>query len=164
MEIVITLGLLSLILWKIWPWLGGSPYLPSEDQRVEEIIKLAQVKGGEKVADLGSGNGKLVIALAKAGAEAHGFEINPFLVFYSRCLIKRANLSQKAFIHWQNFYQTDLSSFSLITLFILAYQMKKLEPKLKKELKKGAKVISNHFTFPNWQVNKKVGEVILYQV
>jgi hypothetical protein len=114
------------------------------------------------MADLGSGNGKIVIEFAKRGAEAHGFEINLILVWISRMRIRKLGLQKKAFIHWKNFFKQDFSDFDIITSFQIIYLMPGLENKLKKELRKGAKVISNTWKFPHWKPKKRLGDVYLY--
>ena len=89
----------------LWPFIFGAPFEPTSDRKLKIMMKLAKVKKGEKAVDHGSGDGKIVIALAKAGAEAHGYEINPLLVLFSRYKIKKAGLKGKAFIHWKNFWK-----------------------------------------------------------
>lgn len=140
----------------------GAPYVPSSWEKLQVILKLAKVKKEQKAVDLGSGDGRIVMALAKLGAEAHGFEINPDLVFKSQDNIESAGLEKQAFIHHQNYWETDLSSFDIITVYGISCIMAPLEEKLKKELKPGAKVICNFFTFPNWTPDIKAGEVYLY--
>lgn len=146
----------------IGPLLLGSPFVPSSDERLDKMIKLANVKPGEKVADLGSGDGKIVIALAQKGAVAYGYEVNPYLAWKSRWKIKRLGLEKNAKIIMKDFWKEDFSSFDLITLYCLPYVMKGLEKKLKTELKPGARIVSNHFTFPNWKPKIVEGETKLY--
>jgi len=126
------------------------------------MIELSKVKKGQKVADLGSGDGKIVIEFAKRGAEAHGFEINLILVWISRMRIRRQGFQNKAFIHWKNFFKQNFSTFDIVTSFQFIYFMPGLEEKLQKELKKGAKVISNTWKFPYWKPKKRLGDVYLY--
>src|SRR5688572_3270112 len=71
---------------------GGSVYAKSTDEIVVKMISLLEAKPAQKAADLGSGDGRLLIALAKAGVESHGYEINPFLVWLSRKNIREAGL------------------------------------------------------------------------
>ncbi|MFZ1970731.1 MAG: methyltransferase domain-containing protein [Candidatus Nanoarchaeia archaeon] len=162
----ILLIILIIILLIFFSWISsfffGAPFQPSSNRALKEIIELAKIKKGQKTADLGSGNGKIVIEFAKQGAEAHGFEINPFLVWISRRKIKKAGLQKKAFIHWKNFFKQDFSKFGIITSFQISYIMPELECKLKRELKEGAKVISNTWKFPNWKPKKRLGDVYLY--
>ena len=141
----------------------GAVYLPTKKEAVEKMIELAKIKPGEKAVDLGAGDGRLVIALAKADIEAHGYEINPILILLAKINIYKAGLKGKAFIHFKNFWQEDLSRFDIVVVFGIGHIMEKLEKKLDKELKKGARVVSNSFTFPNWRLSKKENGVFLYE-
>ncbi len=141
----------------------GAPFVPTQADALERMIRSAEIKPGEKLADLGSGDGRIVIAAAKAGAEAHGFEINPLLVWYSRRQIKKAGLNGKAFIHWKSFWYQDFSSYQIVTLFGITSIMKNLEQKLKTELSPGSRVVSNIFRFPNWEYTKD-GSVYTYRI
>lgn len=142
----------------------GAPYEPSRKKVIESMIRESRVKRGEKFVDLGSGDGRIVIAFAKAGAEAHGYEVNPFLVLLSRRKINKLGLEKKAIIHWKNFWKEDLSSFDVVGLFQVNYVMGALERKLKKELRRGSRVVSNLWVFPNWKVSRKSGKVCLYKI
>jgi len=141
----------------------GAIFVSSKEEKIKKIIELAEIKSGEKAADLGAGDGRLVIALAKKGAEAHGYEINPLLVWQARRNINKAGLGGKAFIHWKNFWREDLSRFDIIIVYGIGYIMKKLEEKLRKELKNNARVVSNAFCFPTWPQIKKEDGVYLYR-
>lgn len=141
----------------------GAPYVPTHDKILKKMIALLSIKPGEKAVDLGSGDGKIVIALAQAGAEAHGYEINPFLVLWSKRNIKKAGLAGKAFIHWKSFWSVDFSCFQIVTVYGITYMMKRLEKKSQKELKTGARVASNAFTFPNWSPIQNNDGIYLYK-
>ena len=95
----------------------GAIYDPSSQAEAESMAAIADVRPGEMAADLGSGDGRVVCALARAGAIAHGYEINPILVLVSRRKIRGAGLAGRAFIHWGNFWRKDLSNYSLVTTF-----------------------------------------------
>ncbi len=142
----------------------GAVFASSTPEIIEKMMVFANIKTGEKTADIGSGDGRLVIAMAKRGAEAHGYEINPLLVWLSRRNIKKAGLNGQAFIHWKNLWRVDFSEFSVVTVYGISYMMKKLETKLKKELKPGARVVSKYFTFPSWPYSKKEDNIYLYIV
>jgi len=142
----------------------GAPFVPINAMVLKRMVALLQIQPGEKAADLGSGDGRIVIELAKAGARAEGYEINPFLILTSRRNIKHAEVSQQAFIHWKNFWTEDLSSFQVITLFGMPHMMKKLQGKLTKELKPGARVISHQFRFPDWPISQQESQLYLYRV
>ncbi|MDO8474498.1 MAG: 50S ribosomal protein L11 methyltransferase [bacterium] len=146
------------------PMLLGAPFVPIDKTVLKRMIALLQVQPGEKAADLGSGDGRVVIALAKAGAIAEGYEINQFLVLASRKNIKNAGISAQASIHWKNFWGQDLSSFQVVTLFGMPHMMKKLGAKLRKELKPGTKVISHQFMFPDWPISQQESQLYLYRI
>lgn len=140
----------------------GAIYVPTKEKRIQKMIDFLEIRPGEKAVDLGAGDGRLVVALAKAGAEAYGYEINPFLVSRARKNIRKAGLEGRAFIHQKNFWKEDLSQFDVVTLYGITHIMKKLEDKLRKELKPNARVASNAFNFPTWEYSKKEGAVYLY--
>lgn len=137
--------------------------MPTKNESVQRIVVLAKVHKGQKAADLGSGDGRIVIELAKAGAEAHGYEINPLLVCWSRWKIYRTGLSGKAFIHWKDFWLENLSRYDVITIYGITYIMQKLEKKLQKELKKNARVVSYIFKFPNWTCFSSKQNIYIYR-
>ena len=160
------IALLLFVLILISMLFFGAPFDPSNSESLRKMIKLAKVKKGDKVADLGSGNGKVVIAFAKLPRvkEVHGFEINPFLMLISKRRIRKHNLDKKAKIHWRNFWTQNLRDFDVITVFQIHYVMEKLGNKLKKELNKNARIVSNLWKFPNLKLKKADGEVRLYSV
>lgn len=140
----------------------GAFFAATRQGQIKKMIALAEIKPGEKAVDLGSGDGRLVIALAKAGAEAHGYEINPFLVLIAKRNIIKAGFENKAFIHWKNFWLEDISKFNIVTIFGIGYMMGKLEAKLKRELNPGSRIISKYFIFPTWLQFKKEDNIHLY--
>lgn len=146
----------------IFPLVGGAPYVPSDDRIVDMMVSLAGIKEGEKAADLGSGDGRIVVSLAKAGAVADGYEISPFLVWYSRYRLKKEGLSKNAKILQKNFWKVDFSDYDVIALYQVTYVMNGLEKKLLKELKPGARVVCNAFKMPNWKPKTQKDGVFLY--
>lgn len=147
----------------VWLLVIGAPYVPTNNRGVAKILECSEIAPGMKIADLGSGDGRILIALAKAGAIAHGYEINPFLVWYSRYMIRRAGLQDKAFVHWKNIWGVNFSDYQVITLFGITHIMHRLEKKLRQELKSGARVVSVSFSFPTWPLKKKLHGVLVYE-
>lgn len=150
-QIVALIVLLVLEYLLLRPLINGAVYFPTSETSVQTMLRLANIKRGEKVVDLGSGDGRVLLAFARAGAEAHGYEINPILVWRSRKAIREAGLQGKIFVHWKSFWRADLSSFDVVILYGIPYIMKKLEVKLGKELKTGTRVLSNIYRFPGWR-------------
>lgn len=146
----------------LWAALHGAPFVPSSFKVADIMIKAAGAKAGKKIADLGSGDGRIVIALALAGADAVGYEINPFLVWYSRFKIWRAGLTNKARIQNGDIRKINYSQFNAVTIYTSSYIMQNMEDKLHAELPKGTRVVSNSFQFENWPETKSFGKVYVY--
>ncbi len=141
----------------------GAYYAGTSQKRLQRILKLAKVQPNDKVVDLGSGDGRIVKALAEAGAGVTGIEINPWLVFKSKRLIEKANLEKKASILRQNLWEHDLDQYDTVIIYGISHIMKDLEEKLEKELKPGAKFISVYFKLPSIEPTDSEPEIYLYQ-
>lgn len=160
--IILALVILAGTVFLFFYIMTGPPYLPSKQKKVEKMAHLLEIQPGQKAIDIGSGDGRIVIALAKAGAEAHGVEINPALVWLSRRNIKKAGLQENAFIHSKSFWRQNFSDFDIVTLYGMPHTMRRLEGKLMRELKPGAKVACNTFKLPTWRCEKEEDGVYLY--
>lgn len=145
------------------PLSKGVPFAVSTPAKVKKIITLAGDLKGKKIADLGSGDGRIVIALAQAGAEAHGYEINLPIVWLSRWRIKKSGVNGQAFIHRKNYWSVNLAEYDVIVLFGVWYIMEKLEKKLSAELKPGTMIISNFCSLPHWQILKQDDKIFVYR-
>ncbi len=141
----------------------GALYIPSKDKEIETMVELARISGAKTAIDLGAGDGRIVMALAGQGIQAHGYEINPLLVFEANRNIKKAGLQTRAFVHWGNFWNQDFSQFDLVVIYGISFAMEKLEKKLAGEAKPGAKIISNYFRFPTWLPTHREGRVYVYE-
>lgn len=153
-----------LVFYVFFPLGRGAIYDPSTQEETVIMAEVAAVAAGEKAADLGSGDGRVVIALARRGAEAHGFEVNPILVHVSRRNIRRAGLEGQAFIHWRSFWRADLSSFDIITVFQVSFVMGRLEAKVKRELPAGARIVSHYWRFPTLLAETSRGDIYRYRI
>lgn len=140
----------------------GAPYKTTDDTTIEHLIASARLKKGDKIVDLGSGDGKIIIAFAKKGYEAHGVEINPILTWLTRRRIKQLGIENKAFVHRRDMWEEDISLYDVIIIYQITYIMGRMEKKLRKEMKPGARVLSNHFIFPHWKPLRKLGRVSVY--
>ena len=115
------------------------------------------------MADIGSGDGRVVIEFAKKGFDATGIEINPFLVLWSRMKIKRLGLKNAEIIR-KNFWKYDFTCFDVIYLFQLTSVNAMLTEKFRKELKTGAIVISAGFQMFNLNLVKNEGIFWVYRI
>lgn len=135
--------------------LFGAPFVPMDKDRVEEMLAFAGVKAGEIVADLGAGDGRIVIAAARRGARAEGWEINPYLWLWAQWNIKRAGVGGRATVHLGSYWDRTFRDVDLVTLFLITRQMRRMQKKLRAELKPGSRVASYAFTFPDWELRGK---------
>lgn len=161
-QLILLILLIAINVILFYSIIKGAPFAPTDPDVVSKMVEMADVKPGDKAVDVGSGDGRLVIALAEAGAEAHGYEINPLLVWWSRHKIRKSGLQDKAFIHGKSFWHQDFSSYDAITVFGMSHIMKKLSDKLRSELPPGARVISNTFSLPDWPRRQKIDRMYLY--
>ncbi len=142
----------------------GAPFVPTDQRNVDEMLKLAGVKAGEKVVDLGSGDGRIIVAAAKLGARAEGWEISPFLWLASLWRIRRAGVAGLAKAHLGTYWSEKFGDADVVTLFLINTQMKRMEKKLRQELRPGSRVVSYAFKFPGWPLAGKSGTgVYLYR-
>lgn len=137
-----------------------APFVSSKKEVVRKMIKIAQIKKGDKVFDLGSGDGRLVIEAAKAGALAAGVEKNPFLVLFSK--IKARLADTKAKIIWGDIFDQNLGEADIIFLYLNKKLLAKLAPKLKEEARLGAKIISNTYGLSSFTLTKKFDNIRVY--
>ena len=130
------------------------PFVPSPQEVVEKMIDLAGVKKGDVVYDLGSGDGRIVIAAAKKGARAVGFEIDGDLLKKSQENIRAAGVQDSAEIRQQDILTVDLSPASVVTMYLLPDVNMKLRPNLLSQLKPGSRVVSHSFDMGDWKPDK----------
>jgi 16S rRNA A1518/A1519 N6-dimethyltransferase RsmA/KsgA/DIM1 with predicted DNA glycosylase/AP lyase activity len=162
LELILGVSLLTIFLIWFSGFFFGAPFETSSNRAMRSMLLLSEVKKGDRVAELGSGNGKLVIEFAKRGAKVTGFEINPFLVWISRRKIKKLGLENFATIERRNFMKADLSKFDILSIFQINYVMDRIEKRLKSNLK-GKRVVSNTWKFPGIKETKRIGHVFLYK-
>jgi len=158
------IALLFILYVLVRPITRGAIYFPTRKESIRTMARMAEVKPGQKLVDIGSGDGRILIAFAKMGLETHGYEINPLLVRQSQRAIKKAGLLGKAFVHHKSFWHADLSQFDIVTVYGIGKIMDPLAEKLKNELKPGAKILSNVYTFPKLKEVERDGYVRMYAV
>ena len=149
-SIIMDLIFLAIILTMAFAAISAAPWVPARSSDVKRILKLAQIKKGQKVYDLGCGDARLVCAFAKEGAKATGYEIS--LIQYLQSLIRLffvGNLN--ASVKFKNFWNEDLHDADIIYIFLMSHIYPKLKEKFRKELKKGTTVIVYAFKIDGWE-------------
>lgn len=129
-----------------------APFVPSPENVVDAMLDLARVGKGDRVYDLGSGDGRIVIRAAeKHHAEAVGVEIDDDLYKKSSARIQELGLENRAKILHMNMYKVDLKPATIVTLYLLTSVNERLKPILERDLRSGARVVTHDFKIPGWE-------------
>jgi tRNA G37 N-methylase Trm5 len=134
------------------------PYVPSPNEVVETMLKLAGVKAGDTVIDLGCGDGRIVVMAAeKYGARGIGYDLNPERIKEANENAVRAHVESKVKFIEKNLFEADIKEASVVTLYLLPGVNEKLKPRLLSELKPGTRVVSHSFEMgEDWKPEKTV--------
>jgi hypothetical protein len=129
-----------------------TPYVPTPQVVVDRMLDLAQLKAGEMVIDLGSGDGRIMIeAATRYGARGFGVEIDPLLVKRSNENALRAGVADRVKFLQQDLFKTDFHEANVLTLYLLPDVNLALRPKILAELKAGARVVSHDYNMGDWR-------------
>lgn len=153
----ILIVILLLLLSAVWPpdspW---SPWWKTYKKTGRAVIKLADITSKDKVFELGSGDGEfLLLAARETRAKCIGIEIDPLRHLIAKARVGISGLNSNITLKKKSFYDEDLSSASVIYVYLIPRVLKKLTPKFKKELKKGTRVISYKYTILDLKLIKK---------
>jgi SAM-dependent methyltransferase len=136
---------------------------------VNEMLRLADVTASDVVYDLGSGDGRILIAAARdRGARGVGLEIDPVLVAQSTERARRLGLADRLSFRQQDLFEADLTPATVVTLYLSPDLNRRLRPKLLSELRPGARIVSHNFDMGDWapartlQVSSNEGSHTLY--
>jgi SAM-dependent methyltransferase len=133
-------------------------WVPTTPELVEKMLDMAAVTPQDVVMDLGSGDGRNIIAAAKRGARGVGFEYNPDMVALSERLAREAGVADKATFVEGDMYEADISNATVMALFLLPNNLEKLRDKFLR-LKPGSRLVMNTFAIPEWEPDEseKIG-------
>lgn len=144
-----------LMLMFLVPYFYGAPWFPSEQSVVKRMVDMAKIRSSDIVYDLGSGDARILIEAARRNkkiAKLIGVEINPFANMLSKILLKISGCGNRIEIRRQDLFKTNLKDADVIFVFLLQKTNNRLEKKLKKELKKGTRVVSHLWKFKNMKL------------
>ncbi len=128
-------------------------WVPTPEEVVDRMLTMAQVGPNDFHMDLGSGDGKIVIAAAKRGAKALGIEYNPDMVKLAQENAQKAGVADRAQFRRADIFQTDFSQATVITLYLLPALNMRLRPQLL-SMKPGTRVVSHSFTMEDWEADE----------
>jgi SAM-dependent methyltransferase len=132
-----------------------APFVPTPHEIVNRMLEIAEIRDGDILYDLGSGDGRIVLAAAgKYRIRAIGFEIDPRLVSESRRAIREAGLDGLAEIREQDVRAVDFASATVVTMYLYPRANLRLRPTLLRQLRPGARVISHDFGMGDWEPDR----------
>jgi hypothetical protein len=148
--ILTVLAILLFVGTAAWAGISAAPYVPSRTRDVARIIALAEIQPGERIVDCGSGDGRVVLAAAAAGATAIGYEISflPWLISVIRGWM--SPYRSRVRFYWKSFYSADLSDMDVVFAFLLPSGLQKLGKQLDQQKKSGRRILSFAWEIKNW--------------
>ncbi len=150
-------------------WLGSEkdvPYVPTTPEVVSRMLELADLEQGDVLYDLGSGDGRIVIAAAQEyGVRAVGIDIDPALVSESRANAREEGVDGKVAFREGNLFEEDISEATALTMYLLQDVNLRLRPRLLQELRPGTRIVSHAFDLGEWEPDETVyeGASVLYK-
>lgn len=147
---------------------GGGPFVPTPMEAVHKVLKAAQIKKNQYIIDIGAGDGRFLhFAEKNYGAKTLGFERDPFVFFIAK--FRQYFFSWKGKIIRTNLFKQNFKKADIILCYMLPKTLGRCLPKFRKELKKGAKIISYSFQIPGLKPAKiipktdKIGRILIYK-
>lgn len=128
------------------------PYVPTPQPVVDRMLALAEVRPGDMLIDLGSGDGRIpVTAASRYGIEAFGVDLNPQRVSEARSNARRAGVEDKARFEVRNLFDTEIARASVLTLYLLPGVNLELRPRILSEMAPGSRIVSHEFDMGDWR-------------
>jgi len=139
---------------QTWAWDDGTvPYVQTPVEIVERMMRMAEVRAGDFVIDLGSGDGRIVIEAAKRGARGLGVDLDSNLVKLATQNARQAGVADRARFETRDIFETDLAAASVVTMYLLPDFNKKLLPRLL-ALKPGTRIVSHDGSIGDWPADE----------
>jgi len=146
-------GALALIGWA--SLVEEIPFVPTPIEVVDRMLDLAEVKKGDVVYDLGSGDGRIVIRAAKKyGARAVGIEMDSLLVAEAREKATQERVNHLVEFRLEDALQADVSAATVVTLYMLPWFNEKIQPNLQKQLRPGSRIVAHDYGIEGWPADK----------
>ena len=132
-------------------------FVPTPDEVVEAMLRLAEVGANDVVYDLGSGDGRIPIAAARRfGARGVGIDLDPELVAQATRSAQEAGVADRVRFVEGDIFESDISPATVVTLYLLTSINERLRPKLQKELRPGTRIVSHQFRMGDWDPEREI--------
>ncbi len=159
---IVLLVLLLLVLSFSFVLINGAPYLPTLKRQINAAIDLAKLKPGDTILELGCGDGRVLIAAAKAGLRGVGYELNPLMYLIARIRVRP--YKDQIQVRWGDFWHKDWPKAELVYVFLLPRLMSRLEQNILARPDAPRKVISFAFEFADRKPAAEKDGVFLYRL
>lgn len=159
LQLVALVAVLALGFWSVWKlWSQEGYYVPLPMGTVRAMLELADVGEGDVVYDLGCGDGRVVVEAARRGegVEAVGVENIWFFYQWSRLWVRIAGVAGRTRIIFDDLFDVPLGNASVVVFYLTPKLAARLRGKLKKELRKGTRVVSAAHAIPGWKPARKI--------
>ncbi|MFW9958014.1 MAG: SAM-dependent methyltransferase [Candidatus Odinarchaeota archaeon] len=161
--LLIEASVIILVVWITWSAIVGAPWLPTPKSRVRSMLEFAGVNQNDRVYDLGSGDGRIIVMAAKEfGAQSTGIEVDPLRILWTKLAIRRNKLGNKVNVIRGNFFNINIMDATVVTLYQGHEINKKIRDKLSVELRHGTRVVSYRFILEGWSPVKTSEEKSVY--
>ena len=140
------------------------PYAATRSEVVDAMIEMAEVEAGDRVVDLGTGDGRILIAAAREGARGIGVDIDPAMIGQAQARARQEGVADRVEFRVADLFETPLAEADVVTLFLLPEVNLRLRPRLLAELRPGARIVSHAFDMGEWRPDRaaRVGGARVY--
>jgi ribosomal protein L11 methylase PrmA len=164
---IATLVAIAIVGYFLWTFITGAGYEPVPRKILAEMIEMSQPRKGQKVYDLGSGFGRMIITVAQeTGATCVGVEVDPLKVLWTRRAVRKKGLQAQVTVIRANLLDADISDADFVFVFLWEGIMQKLAEKAKKEMKTGSMIVSYYHKIVGWETEKEDenSRIYLYRI
>jgi len=160
---VLALATIAYIALFMYKTKTGSPYVASKDAHIRRLMKY--IKRGMRVADLGCGDGRVLIEAVKHGAkQAEGWEIEPHVWLLAKQEVRKEKLDDRVKVYFGDMWKADLSVYDLVFVYQLTRYSERFRKKCETEMKRGSLVVANTYPIEGLTLLKKDQELFVYQI
>jgi SAM-dependent methyltransferase len=151
------------VAWFFWTELKGAGWQPAPRKAIESAFRLARLNKKDVLYDLGAGDGRVIIAAAKAGAKAVGIEIDP--IRWLICKLRSASTKNARAI-FGNIYNIPLNDATVVFIYLRNWSIERLKDKFMTELRKGTRIVTYHWPIENWKpvAQDKENDIYIYEI
>lgn len=148
--VALLVGIAATFYFVFLTFLWGAGYQPTPRRTVEAMLRLAEVREGDRLVDLGAGTGAVLFRAADRGASVLGVEVEPVRVLILRLRRRLHPARERIVLSWGNLFDVDLRSATVVAVFLWPDAMRRLRPRFESQLAHGSRVVSHYHPLPGY--------------